>query len=159
MNANWKQNCHECKWKKNVCSVKVVCSRDRLLVENQTHDQKVASSHPSRSRRTIFFSGVNSVCWLVFVVCSNPMLPQWHIQDPSHSAISASGRLHLNTQIPLTQWSQSWLTMLLSRHSVGTYPEKRSYATCQGTIGHSRLRSLNHCEPILAEKVELVHSS
>ena len=29
--------------------------------------------------------------------------------------------------------------MPLSRHSVGTYPGTSSYATCQGTFGHSRL--------------------
>ena len=31
--------------------------------------------------------------------------------------------------------------MPLSRHSVGTYPETSSHATCQGTFGHSRLDS------------------
>ena len=44
-------------------------------------------------------------------------------KNPSHSAKSADGRLHLNTHIPLTQRSRSGLTMPLSRHSVGTYPE------------------------------------
>ena len=28
--------------------------------------------------------------------------------------------------------------MPLSKHSVGTYPETNSHATCQGTFGHSR---------------------
>ena len=65
------------------------------------------------------------------------MLPQWHVKDPSHSAKSAGGRLHLNTHTPLTQRSRSGLTMLLSRHCVGTYPETSSHATCQGTFGHS----------------------
>ena len=35
--------------------------------------------------------------------------------------------------------------MPLSRHSVGTYPETNSHATCQRTFGHSRLSSLSHC--------------
>ena len=51
------------------------------------------------------------------------MLPQWHIKDPGHSAKSAGGRLHLNMHTPLTQWCRSGLTMRLSRHTMGTYPE------------------------------------
>ena len=35
-----------------------------------------------------------------------------------------SGRLHLNTHTPLTQRSQSGLTMPLSKHSVGTYRKR-----------------------------------
>ena len=100
----------------------------------QAHDQKVASSNPSRSRGRIFFSRVNFVCWLLFGVCSIPMLPQWHVKDPSHSAKSAGGRLHLNMHKPLTKRSQSGLTMPLSRHIVGTYPETSSHATCWGNI-------------------------
>ena len=42
--------------------------------------------------------------------------------------------------------------MSLSRHSVGTYPETSSHATCQGTLGHSRLSSMSHCGLILAKK-------
>ena len=49
-----------------------------------------------------------------------PVLSQWHIKDPSHSAESISGRLRLSTHTPLTQQSRSGLTML-SMHSVGTY--------------------------------------
>ena len=47
---------------------------------------------------------------------------------------SASGSLHLNMHTPLTQQSQSGLTMFVPRHSVGTYPEKSSHTTCQGTF-------------------------
>ena len=63
---------------------------------------------------------VNFVCWLLFSVCSIPMLPQWHVKDPGHSAKSAGDRLHLNSHTPLAQRSQSRLTMLLSGHSMGT---------------------------------------
>ena len=73
------------------------------------------------------------------------MLLQWHVKDPGHSAKSAGGRLHLNKHTPLTHRSLSGLTMPLSRHSVGTYRETSLYATRQGTLGHSRLRSLTHC--------------
>ena len=51
------------------------------------------------------------------------MLPQWHVKDPDHSAKSAGGRLNLGMYTPLTKRSWSGLTMPLSRHNVGTYPE------------------------------------
>ena len=44
---------------------------------------------------------------------------------------------------PSTQRSRSGLTMLLSRHSVGTYPEMSSHATCQGTFSYSHLSPLS----------------
>ena len=78
--------------------------------------------------------------------------PQLHVKDPGHSAKSAGGRSHLNTHTPLTQRSRSGLTMLLSRHSVGTYSETSSHATCQGKFGHSSLSSLSHRGLILAQK-------
>ena len=49
-------------------------------------------------------------CWLSHGVRSTPVLPQWHLKDPGHSAKKASGRLHLNMHIPLTQRiSVGWL--------------------------------------------------
>ena len=119
------------------------------LLEHRTHDQKVPGSNPGRSGRRIFFSRVNFVCWLLFGVCSTPMLPQWHVKDSGHSAKSAGGRLLLNMHTPLTQRSWSGLTMPLSRHSVGTYLEMSSHATCQGTFGDSHLSSLSHYGLIL----------
>ena len=119
-------------------------------LERRTRDRKVASSNPGRSGGRIFYFRVNFVCWLLFGVRSIPVLPQWHVKDPGHSAKSAGGRLHLNTHKPLTRRSQSGLTMPLSRHDVGTYQEKSSHATRQGTPGHSRLSSLSLCGPILA---------
>ena len=65
------------------------------------------------------------------------MLLQWHEKDPSYSAKNAGGRLHPNMHTPLTQLSQSGLTMLLSRHSVKTYQETNSCTTCQGTQSQS----------------------
>ena len=91
--------------------------------------------------------------------CSTPVLPQWHVKDPDHSAKSAGGRLHLNTHTSSTQRSRSGLTMPLFRHSVAIYPETSSQASCQGTFGHSRLSSLSHCGLILAQRVELVYAS
>ena len=90
--------------------------------------------------------------WLFCSVRSTPVLPQWHVRDPGHSAKSASGRLNLNTHTPFTQQNRSGLTMPLSRHSVGTDQETSSHATRQGKLGHSCLSSLSHCGLILAEK-------
>ena len=105
-------------------------------LERQTRDRKVASSNPSRSGGRILFSRVNFVCGFLFGVRSTPMLPQWHIKDPGHSAKSACGRLYLNMHTPLTQRNQSGLTMPLSRQSVGICQETSSHATRQGTLGH-----------------------
>ena len=48
---------------------------------------------------------------------TTPVLLQWRVKDPCHSAKIASDRLHLNTQTTLTQQSRSGLTMPLSWHS------------------------------------------
>ena len=91
-----------------------------MLVDIQTHKLSMTSpvlsptSSPSRSGGRIFFSRVNLVCWLLSSISSTPMLPQWHVRDPGHSAKSAGGRLHLNTHTPLTHGSQSGRTMPLS---------------------------------------------
>ena len=84
-----------------------------------------------------------------FGVRSTPVLPQWHVKDPGHSAKKVQV-VHLNTHTPLTERSRSGLTIPLCRDSVGTYQETSSYATRQGTLGHSRLSSQSHCGPILA---------
>ena len=81
---------------------------------------------------------------------SPPMLQQWHIKDPSHSAKSAGGRLHLYMHTHLTHRSRSGLTMPLPRQRVGIYQETSSHATCQETIGHRHLSMLSHCGLILA---------
>ena len=50
----------------------------------------------------------------------HPMLPQYTVKDPGHSAQSACGRLHLYMHATLTQ--QSWCGLaMLPRHSVGTH--------------------------------------
>ena len=122
----------------------------KLLAERRTRDRKVANSNPGRSGGRIFFSRIYFVCWLLFGVRSTPVLPQWRVKDPGHSTKSAGGRLHLNTHTPLTQRSQSGLTMPLSRQSVGTHQETSSHASPKGTPGHHRLSPLSHCGLILA---------
>ena len=78
-----------------------------------------------------------------------PMLPQCHVKDPSHSAESAGGRLHLNTHTPLIQRSRSGLTMPLSRHSVGTYPYNELTRNLSGNIRpqSSQLAELQLTDP------------
>ena len=103
-----------------------------LLGERRTCDRRVAISNPGRSGGRIFFCRVSFMCWLVFGARSTPVLLQWHVKDPVHSAKNAACRLHPNTHTPLTQ--QSWIgqTVPQSRLSVGTYPETSLHATCHG---------------------------
>ena len=55
---------------------------------------------------------------LLFGVPSAPVLRQWHVKDPGHSAKkkkkkNGGGRLHLTTLTPLTQRSRSGLSLSL----------------------------------------------
>ena len=68
--------------------------------------------NPQKERQENFLSRVDFLCWLLLGVCSTPLLPQWHIKDPSYSAKSAGNNLHLNMHTSLTQWSQSGLTAI-----------------------------------------------
>ena len=63
-----------------------------------------------------------------------PVLPQWHVKDPGHSAKSAGGRLHLNTYTPFAQRSRNGLT----KSSVGLYQETSSHGN---SSGNTRLQS------------------
>ena len=109
-----------------------------------TRDRKVANSNPGRSGGRIFFSRVNFVSWYLFGVRSTPVLPQWHVKDPGHSAKSASGRLHLNTHTPLTQRSRSGLTMPLCRHSENLSGNKLT----RNLSGNIRPQSSQLAEPL-----------
>ena len=55
--------------------------------------EKVAGSSPGRSSGKIFLHSY-------FSIHSTPMLPQWHVKDPGHSAKSAGSRLQLNMHAP-----------------------------------------------------------
>ena len=101
--------------------------------------EKVASSNPGRSSRKIFSSRVKFVCSLLLGVHSTPMLPQWHVKDPGHSAKSAGGTLHLDTHTPLTERSRSGLTMPLCSGNELT----------RNSSGNNRLQSSQLAEPLL----------
>ena len=130
--------------------LKLFETQDLPFLSNPPLGAGIASSNPGRSSRRILFSRVNFVCWLLFVVRSTPMLSQWHVKDPGHSAKSAGGRIHLNTHTSLTHRSRSGQTVPLTRQSVGIYEETSSHATRQGKLAYSRLSSLSHCGLILA---------
>ena len=93
--------------------------RDSLLAECRTRDQKrlrvrvPAGAAGEFSPAFAFDSDSYSTS------VPPPVLTQWHVQNPSHSAKSAGGRLYLNTLTPLTQNRRSGLAML-SKPSVGT---------------------------------------
>ena len=94
----------------------------------------------------------------------NPSLPPfstYHISlGPAFKPILVSmQRGNKCLELYIRSIYRSGLTMPLSRHSVGIYPETSSHVTCQGTVGHSRLSSLSHCALILAYRVELVCAS
>ena len=85
-----------------------------------------------------------------------PVLPQWHIKDPGHSAKSASGRLHLNTHTPLTQRSRSGLTMPLSRHSVGNLSGNKLTRNSSGnTLSQSSLAAQLWTDPGLKSGISV----
>ena len=111
--------------------------------KNPSYQPEISEFLASASSVAVLVDGADGVH-------STPVLPQWHVKDPGHSAKSASGRFHLNTHTSLTQRSRSGLTLPLSRHSVGTYQVTSSHATRQGTLGHSRLSLLSHCRLTLA---------
>ena len=68
----------------------IVFQEPGLVVEHQTRDRKVESLNPGTGHGRIFFSRFNCLCRLLSGVRSIPVLPQWHVKDPSHSAKSAN---------------------------------------------------------------------
>ena len=87
-------------------------ARTACLIECWTCNRKVASSSPSRSSGRIFFFPELTFSADSHSVSVPPLLLQCHVKDSGHCAKSADGRLHLNTHTPLTEQSQSGLTVL-----------------------------------------------
>ena len=72
----------------------------------------------------------SQLCVLTLILCPfHPCVTAVACKRPRSFCKNAGGRLHLNTHTPLTHWSQSGLTMLLSRQSVEIYQETSSHAT------------------------------
>ena len=118
-------------------------------LKRRTHDRKVASSNPGRSGGRIFSPEL--LCLLTLVRCPfHPRVTAVARKRPRSFCQKCRWTLHLNTHTPLAQRGRNGLTMPLSKHSAGPYPETISHATCRRTFGHSRFSSLNHCELILA---------
>ena len=55
---------------------------------------------PAGAAGEIFLTRINFCADSHFGIRSTPVLPQWHVKDPGHSAKSAGGRLQLNTHTP-----------------------------------------------------------
>ena len=75
------------------------------------------------SDQRIFHSRVKRSALTLIRCPFHPVLVQWHDKDPSHPAKSVGSGLHLHVPEPLTQSSQSGLTML-SRPSAETEQQK-----------------------------------
>ena len=103
----------------------------------QTCDWKVANTIPGRIVSRIFFSRVNILCGLLISVCSTPVLLQWPVRHPGHSAKSAGGSLHLNSEVRV-----GWLCC----PDIVWEPvrEISSPATHQGMLVHSHLSLPSH---------------
>ena len=57
----------------------------------------------SKLRNRIAEDGTTDVGYMSKINCYYvPVLPQWHVKDPGHSANSVGGRLHVNKHTPLT---------------------------------------------------------
>ena len=110
---------------------------DSLLVRAPDSWSKGVSSNPVRSGGIIFFSRVNSVCGLLFRICSNPVTAVAHKRPRS---FCQKCRWQVTPKLAYT----------FDPTSVGTYQETSSHATRHGTLGHSRLSLLSHCGLILA---------
>ena len=68
-------------------------------LECRARDRRVPGSNPGKSGGRTFFSSPGSTFCAdsYFGIRSTPVLPQYHVQDPGHSAKSAGDRLQLNT--------------------------------------------------------------
>ena len=132
------------------CSVRLESRSWNSLLVSALDSWSKSCEFESWQKRRENFPLQSQLCVLTLIVHSTPVLLQWHIKDPGHSAKSACDRLHLNMHTPLTQQSQSGMTMLLSSYSVEIYQETTSHATHQGTLSHNCLSSLSHCGLILA---------
>ena len=64
-----------------------------------------------------------------------PVLPQWHVKDPGHSAKSAGGRLHLNMHKLLDPTKPEWVDYAAVQALCGNLSGKRSHT--QLVIEHS----------------------
>ena len=78
-----------------VSSLSPETAGDSLLVASQTRPwSKGWQPSLDGNGERVFFFRDNFLAWLLFGVRSTPVLPQWHVKDPGHSAKSAGGRLH-----------------------------------------------------------------
>ena len=83
VSTNWSQTLSY------TCSVGEETYLNSLLVRAPDSWSKGCQFESRQERREVFFPRVNFVCWLLFIVRSTPVSPQWHVKDPGHSVKSA----------------------------------------------------------------------
>ena len=113
-------------------------------LERPTRDRKVASSNPGRGGGEFSTLELTLCADSYSVSRSTPVLPQWHVKAPGHSAKSAGGRLDLNMHTPLTNRSRSGLTMPLTRQCGNLSGNE---LTCNSP-GNTRSQSSQLSEPL-----------
>ena len=84
------------------------------------------------------------MCLLLSGVRSTPVLPQWHVKDPGHSAKSAGGRLHLNTHT-LDPSKSEWAGYAAAQAECGNLSGNE---LTRNSSGISRSQSSRLAEPL-----------
>ena len=114
-------------------------SRERLLVRAPDSLSKGCEFESPQERRVIFFffSPESTLCADSCSVSVPP--PPFRVtavarERPRLFCQKCRWQVQLNTHTPLTQRNRSGLTMPLSRHSAGTYPETSSHRNLSGNI-------------------------
>ena len=100
-------------------------ARRACWLEHRTCDKRLHVWIPAGAAQESYSPESTLCADSLFGVLSTPVLPQWHVKVPSHSAKSADGRLHLNRHTPMTQfpsivWEpmRKWAyTQLIREHS------------------------------------------
>ena len=96
----------------DICIICVVVSVEEKFSHRSCQDsnsQPFDHESSTLNNKLSRLSRVNFVHWLLFGVHSTTVPQQWHVKDPSHSARSAGGRLHLNTHPWPNEVGVGWL--------------------------------------------------
>ena len=128
---------------------------DSLLVECQSHDQKIASSNPGRSCGIIFFSRVNFVCWLIrcpfhpgvtTVACKRPQpfcqKCRWQTTPKHARTLPSKVGVGLLCHCPGTVWEpvRRWACTQLVKEHLATV-----ISACWATVDWSWPKEWNWC--------------
>ena len=100
---------------------------DSLSVERWTRHEQGCEFDSWQLRRKDFLLRVKFLCWLFLWCPFHPVFPQWHIEDHTHSAKTAGGRLNLKHAYTPDPTKSEWADYAVqaSCGNVGTYQRKR----------------------------------